>query len=107
MARKKKGTARFVLIHHWILRCEAWKHLSPHGRCLLIELKRRYNSLNNGDIRLSVREAAECLHSGKDRARKALVELQEFGFIRMSQRGSFQCSDRAGGAASSVRSSSW
>jgi hypothetical protein len=89
MVRKKKGTARFVSIPHWMLRCGAWKQLSPHARCLLIELKRRYNSWNNGDIRLSIREAAACLHSGKDRAGKALVELQEYGFIRLSQLGSF------------------
>ena len=89
MAHKKKRGTRFVLLGHWMLRCEAWKRLSPYGRCLLIEFKRRYTSWNNGDIRLSVREAANCLHSGKDRARKALVELQECGFIQMSQRGSF------------------
>ncbi len=89
MAHKKRRGTRFVLLHHWMLRCETWKRLSPHGRCLLIELMRRYNSWNNGGIRLSIREAAACLHSGKDRARNALVELQEYGFIRMSQPGSF------------------
>ena len=94
MTRKKRGGSRFVKLNHWVLRCEAWKNLSPHGRCLLIELMRRYNSYNNGDIRLSIREAAACLHSGKDQARKAFVELQEYGFIRMSQVGSFRCKVR-------------
>jgi hypothetical protein len=94
MARKEKDGTRFVSLPYWVMRCEAWKQLSPHARCLLIELKGRFNGSNNGDIRLSIREAAACLHSGKDRARNALVELQMYGFIRMSQLGSFHYKQR-------------
>lgn len=48
-----------------------------------------YNSQNNGEIAMSVRRLAERLRVHKDTANKALKELEDRGFIRVAQRGSF------------------
>ena len=67
MARKpykqhKKGAARFVQLSEWLQASEAWATLRPGPRALYIELKRRYNGSNNGEIYLSHRDAAEALN---------------------------------------------
>ena len=55
-----------------------------------MELKKRFNGRNNGEISCSIRELTRELHCGKDTATAALAELVEHGFIRQSQPGSFQ-----------------
>lgn len=86
--RTKKG-ARFVKIDHWLMDTEAWRSLNPACRAIYLELVRRYNGHNNGEISLSVREAARLLHIAKDTASKALNELEAKGFIKRHVCGSF------------------
>ncbi len=87
--RRRNGGARFVQLHHWILSSTAYTRASLAARCLLIEVMRRYNGQNNGEISMSVREAADRLHTGKNRASQAFIELQRLGFIKIKKRGSF------------------
>jgi hypothetical protein len=86
--RTKKGD-RFVKLDHWLLNTEAWRSLSPAARALYVELLRRYNGHNNGEISLSVREAARILHIAKDTASKAFKELEAKGFVKRHVCGSF------------------
>ena len=86
--RTKKGV-RFAKIDHWLMDTEAWCSLNPTCRALYLELIRRYNGHNNGEISLSVREAARLLHIAKDTASKALTELEAKGFIKRHICGSF------------------
>lgn len=58
-------------------------------RCLEMELKALYNGINNGDLFLSVCEAAKRLGVANNTAEKAFKELEEHGFIRPKQHGSF------------------
>ncbi len=74
---------------HWLLRSAAWKSLSRGARCLLIEVWQRHNGQNNGRISYSVREAAAALNVSKNTAAKWFSELEEKGFLRARQRGSF------------------
>jgi len=80
---------RFVKLPFWLLNSEAWKRLSLPGRCLLVELLKRYNGFNNGDISFSHREAARILKVGKNTATKLFWQLERLGFIKTRQRGSF------------------
>lgn len=80
---------RFVQLEYWTLRSNAWERLSLPGRCLFIELLQRYNGSNNGEISFSNREAVRKLGVGKNTATKLFRELEDFGFITASQRGSF------------------
>jgi hypothetical protein len=58
----KRGAGRFVQLPEWIMVTEAWATLPVGPRALYVELKRRYNGANNGDILLSHRDAAISLH---------------------------------------------
>ena len=88
-----KGRSRclppYVKLELWVLRSAAYDRASLAARCLLVELMALYNGRNNGDVWLSVRDAAARLHCGKDRAQRAFAELECLGFIQVNKRGSF------------------
>ena len=101
VARRKKLAAfgmsskdRFVMLDYWLLESDAWRALSHGARSLYIEVRQRYNGQNNGRISFSVREAAKKLRVGKDTAAKWFRELEEKGFLRARQRGSFSYKKR-------------
>lgn len=71
------------------MKTKAWQSLSPAARSIYVELAQRYNGFNNGEISLSVREAARLVHVAKDTASKALHELETKGFIKRRLCGSF------------------
>ena len=85
---KPKGQRR-VQIYYWEMDLPAWRLLSVHGRALLIEFRRKYNGSNNGEIAMSTRDAARLIGCHKDTAVKALRELEEMGWTRRVQTGSF------------------
>lgn len=86
--RSKKGE-RFVKLDHWLLETEAWLSLGAAARALYVELLKRYNGSNNGEISVSVREAARLLHISKDTAGNTFRELEEKGFVKRHICGSF------------------
>ena len=97
MSRRRRlpGTVpRFVQIWHWELDCAAYRHLSVYGRALLIEFRKKYDGSNNGKIAMSVRDAAKLLKCSKDTAAQAIKELEEKGWIRLAQKGSFSCKQK-------------
>ena len=81
----KKGAGRFVQLPEWLQSSPAWATLKPGPRALYIELKRRYNGVNNGRIYLSHRDAAKALNAHRNTVGTWFDELQERGFIRMTQ----------------------
>jgi len=86
----RRDTRPFIMLRHDIYDHPSWQALSPKARCIWLEIKRRYNSRNNGEISLSVREAAIVVHCGKAAAQAALNQLQVHGFIRKNNKGYFQ-----------------
>ena len=87
---RSKGDFKHVRLQEWLLRSDAYRSLSCTARCLLVELYRKYNGTNNGDLFLSCRDAAELLGlSSKDTASRAFRELQVRGFILAKGRGAF------------------
>jgi hypothetical protein len=91
---KSSGPLKHVRLHRWLLESPAYRSLSLAARCLMVELYDRFNGENNGNVFLSVRDAAACLGIGKNRAGEAFGELEAKGFIRARQRGSFQWKTR-------------
>ena len=83
------GEVRHVRLRHYMLRSPAWQSLGPVARSLLIEVWARHNGINNGEISFSVREAAERLCIHRDTVSKAFHELENKGFLKARQRGSF------------------
>ena len=83
--RWAKTEGRFVRLRHDIMDSKAWLGLSTNARCIWLALAKRHNGLNNGDIPLSVREAAEHIRSGKSTAARGFNELIDRRFIKVSQ----------------------
>ena len=81
--------AKHVRVYRWMLTSSAYRSLSCYSRCLLLELGARYNGDNNGQIHMSVREAAGLLGCSQPTACKALHELEDRGFIRAHEKGAF------------------
>ena len=87
--RNRRTALRFVAVYHWELDLPAYRELSVYGRSLLIEFRRFYNGHNNGEIVMSVRQAARLLGCNKNTAEKTLQELVKKGWIRPMVKGSF------------------
>lgn len=90
LKRKGHSPSRFVILPYNILDSPAWKNLSPGAALIYIELKKRFNGRNNGELPLSCREAAVVAHCGKGTAGKLLTELVEHGFIQPAVKGRFR-----------------
>ncbi|SLN76312.1 hypothetical protein ROG8370_03864 [Roseovarius gaetbuli] len=82
---KKRGTGRHVQLPEWLQSSEAWSTLKPGPRALYIELKRRFNGSNNGHIILSHRDAENALNVHRNTVGGWFKELEERGFIRLTQ----------------------
>lgn len=91
---KRKGKAKFLMIDGYIIRSAAWQALSPHDIATYLELKWRYDGLNNGRIGLGCRELAERLKSSKDTALRSLNNLVAKGFIAKSRPSGFNVKNR-------------
>jgi len=85
--KRKRGGGRFVQISEMMQATEAWATLKPGPRALYIELKRRYNGRNNGQILMSCREAADLINVHRNTIPGYLAELQARGFVREVRRG--------------------
>jgi len=79
---RSKKDASHVRFYQFELDTVAFRSLMVGPRALLIELKSLYNGSNNGELFMSVREAARRLNIGKDAASDCLDDLQDRGFIR-------------------------
>jgi DNA-binding GntR family transcriptional regulator len=87
---------RYVRLPEYLLDCPAWQSLDCAARCLYVELARRYRGpdSNNGKIPYSVREAASALRISKDTANRALLDLQERGFLKIAKDSGFNIKGR-------------
>jgi hypothetical protein len=83
--KHKRGAGRHVQLPEWLQSSKAWATLKPGPRALYVELKRRYNGVNNGRIHLSHRDAAKALNAHRNTVGSWFEELQKRGFIRMTQ----------------------
>lgn len=86
---RSKSDAQHVRLYHFLLKSEAWISLKPSERALYVAIAMRFNGYNNGEISMSVREAARELHIHRDTATKAFNTLVEKGFIKCTLKGHF------------------
>jgi hypothetical protein len=82
---KKRGAGRHVQLLEWFMQSEAWRTLPVGPRALYVELKRRYTGYNNGEIKLSHREAATLMGTSKNTVGRYFRELEMRGFIKMTR----------------------
>jgi len=81
----KRGGGRFVQLPEWVMVTDAWATLPVGPRALFIELKRRFNGANNGEIFLSHRDAAIALNVHRNTIGPWFKILEERGFIHMTR----------------------
>ena len=89
---RSNGGGPFVPVLYSMARHEAFRSLSGSALKVLFELRSRYivrgdGSNNNGEITLSLDEAAKLLGLGKATVQRALNELIETGFVKLTKRG--------------------
>jgi hypothetical protein len=89
------GDGHHALLYRWMHRSPAFQHLTVGARALLLELKMLYTGQNNGELFLSVREAAKRLNIGKTHAAKCFRELVVHGFIRPKTLGAYNLKSAA------------
>ena len=77
--RFKGGGRRFIQLYTNVKRSEAYHSLGVYARSALFELLDRYTGINNGMIGLGCRELSDALNCSRDRAAKALIELDDAG----------------------------
>ncbi len=78
---------QYVKLSYRMLRSDVWRSLGGPATKVYFELRTRYMGSNNGSLTLSLDEAARLLCMSKTTAKRALVELEEKGFITMTKRG--------------------
>ena len=82
-------TGQFTPLPYHMTQSPAWRSLSGNATKLLLELCTRFNGGNNGDLSLSLDDAAELLNIGKTTAGRAYKEPQAKGFIQKVKQGSW------------------
>lgn len=92
--RKGRNKGRFIQLSHGMLDSQAFRALSPNAVTLLVKMMRLYNGYNNGDIGMGCRAAAEAVGIGKTAASKALDELVEHGFLKITKNSAFNMKQR-------------
>ena len=91
MARKGPS---FVQIFHYLLETPAYRALRPVERAALLELQALYRGDNNGRLVVAVRWLGERLGVSKATAARALIALEDAGFIVTVQLGRYDRHDR-------------
>ena len=86
---RSTGDSQHVRLHEWLLQSPAYRSLNCYARALLVELYRHYRPGKNGDVFLSVREAAQALNASHQTAMRAFHAVADRGFIRARRRGDF------------------
>lgn len=86
--RKNRNSKSFVMLPRKMLRSQEWAQLSTAAKLFYIHLKAKYNSNNNGDIRLHYSELKGIRGiSSPATISEANKELEEKGWIRRTQHG--------------------
>ena len=89
---RSKSEGAYFALPYSMARHDAWRGLSGAAIKLYIELRCRYTvrgdgSNNNGELRVSLDEAARLLSMGKATVSRAYKELEAAGFIAKVKQG--------------------
>jgi len=80
--RKYKRNGGYIQRHEEWLSSPAYRDLKPVARCLLEEFQRIYRPNRNGQLSISVANAAKLTHASKEPVSRAFYELADHGFLK-------------------------
>jgi hypothetical protein len=90
MMKRKRATAeRYVRLTHRMMQTQAWQNLDGNARAVYLEVAMLYRGNNNGRIGFSARQARRAIPISRVTAFRALVALQDRGFIVAMTKGRF------------------
>lgn len=72
-----------------MMQTPAWRALRPASVVVYLEQRALYDGQNNGNLRLSVREAAERTALNKDTVGRAFAQLTALGFVEVAEPGGY------------------
>lgn len=84
---RNETDGQYLPIPYSMARSVPWRSLSGPAVKVWIEIRCRYNGRNNGELSLSLREAAALLGMSQTTAQRAFDELIEKGFLIRKSRG--------------------
>jgi hypothetical protein len=84
---RQKHEGQYARVSYSFWRSDAWRSLSGPAAKIWCELRCRFNGGNNGELYLSMDEAARHLKIGKATAQRAFKELVSKGFIQVTRQG--------------------
>jgi hypothetical protein len=82
---KKKHSGYHLRIEQEWFESPAYRDLSPTARCLLLEFINLYRPGRNGDLSISIRQAADRLNTSNNTSAKYFSELVEHGFLSLNE----------------------
>jgi hypothetical protein len=91
---RSKGNGRFIALPYVVLNSSGYASTTPPARAVLIEIMRNFSGFNNGQIALSVRDAAKRCNISNDTAALAFTQLEDAGLIERVMKGSFKQRNR-------------
>lgn len=86
-ATGRSESEQYVKFGYPFLRSAVFRSLSGAAVKVFLELRTRFHGNNNGQMALSLEQAATLLGMGKATVGRALAELQEKGFVVCTKRG--------------------
>ena len=89
MTKKRAVAERFVRLTYGMMQSQAWRSLDGNARAIYVELAMLYRGTNNGLIGFSARQAARAIPVSMATAARAMIKLQDRGFIVAVTKGHF------------------
>jgi hypothetical protein len=91
MNKKRASAERYVRLTYGMMQSQAWQSLDGNARAIYVELAMLYCGVgtNNGRIGFSVRQAARAIQVSRTTAARAMIHLQDRGFIVAVTKGNF------------------
>jgi hypothetical protein len=83
----RKTSGGFMQIPYVVYDCPNFHGLSAHARRALLDVLRKYNGYNNGDLSLTWTTAHRLGWRSRETLEKALAELVHFGMIIRTRQG--------------------
>ncbi|MAB11847.1 helix-turn-helix domain-containing protein [Hyphomonas sp.] len=84
---RNTGEGQYMPLPYNLTKSVAFRHLSGNALKVFIELRSRFNGVNNGRLSLSYQDAADLLGMSKSSVKRAFDELVEKGFLKRRREG--------------------
>lgn len=84
---RNKGEGQYMPLPYNLTRSAAFRRLSGNALKVFIEIRSRFNGVNNGRLSLSYQDAADLLGMSKSSVKRAFDELVEKGFLKKRREG--------------------